>query len=62
VGPGYVGPVTGRTTKRAPKGRRPPDELPSMRERSPMVFWVSVLLLLGLIASVLAGVLVALSR
>jgi hypothetical protein len=33
-----------------------------MRERSPMVFWVSVLLLLGLIASVHAGVLVALSR
>ena len=54
--------MAGRTTKRAPQRRRDPDELPSFRERSPIAFWVAVLVLLGLVASVLAGVLAGFAR
>jgi len=52
--------VPGRTTKRTPP--RPSDELPSLRQRSPLAFWMAVLVLLGLVASVLAGVLAGLAR
>lgn len=34
------------------------DQLPSLRERSPWAFWMAVLVLVGLVASILAGVFV----
>jgi hypothetical protein len=54
--------VSGRTTKRPTQPRRRADELPSFRQRSPIAFWVAVLILLGLVSSVLAGVLAGLAR
>jgi hypothetical protein len=52
--------VTGRTTKRAPKSSSH-DELPSLRQRSPAAFWVAVIVLVGMVASVLTGVIIGLA-
>ncbi len=46
--------MTGRTTpRRDPYGD---DELPSLRRRSPVVYWVAVIVLFGMVATLLASV------
>lgn len=41
-----------------PKGTSEPDELPTLRERSPLVWWVAVVAVAGLVVGSFASALV----
>jgi hypothetical protein len=48
---------------RVPARRPPPDDgLPALRRRSPIAYWTAVIVLLGMVASVLGGVVISLAR
>lgn len=49
-------------SSRRPPPRHPDDELPALRRRSPLAYWVAVLVLAGMVASLLAGVIAGLAR
>jgi hypothetical protein len=38
-----------------PKGTSQPDELPSLKERNPLAYWVAVITALGLFVGTFAG-------
>jgi hypothetical protein len=53
-----VGEVSGRVT---PKGEgRGPDDLPTLRERNPLVWWVAIVAVVGLFVGTFASALVVL--
>jgi len=44
--------VAGRTT---PKGQPDPDQLPTLRERSPLVWWMAMLMVAALVLGTIGG-------
>ncbi|MCC6433811.1 MAG: hypothetical protein IT196_02165 [Acidimicrobiales bacterium] len=52
----------GRVTPKPVPRRDTGDELPALRRRSPLAYWVAVLVLVGMVATLLGGVLAGLAR
>ncbi|MFN0028784.1 MAG: hypothetical protein ACKV2O_16610 [Acidimicrobiales bacterium] len=52
----------GRVTPRGRRDRSADDELPSFRRRSPLAYWVALLILAGLLATLFGGVVASVAR
>lgn len=51
-------PATGRSRRVTPRGTGPDDELPDLRRRNPLVWWIAVIALVGLVVGTVGGGLV----
>lgn len=52
-----------KPTRATPRPVAPPaDELPGLRRRSPLAYWVAVLVLMGMVATLLGGVIASIAR